>query len=174
LIEEEMTDKEVKSTTRKFATNVQANYYSGITSIKMNRKNAYELKGKLLDDLQNNAFGETNGEDVDKLRVVVFPISLVGDAWRWFDGVKGSITSWEYDNEHKDDGRHELCGNETHELPVGNIRRFEMIKYSFGDDEEYVAIKEDGYDDLTSTSKDACRAYQDIFRIMDEGWMVTS
>ncbi|GJT87081.1 hypothetical protein Tco_1068798 [Tanacetum coccineum] len=50
---------------------------------------------------------------------------------------------------------------------------FEMIKYSFGDDEEYVAVKEEEYDDLTSTSKDACRAYQEIFRMMDEGWMVT-
>nr|GEX61053.1 hypothetical protein [Tanacetum cinerariifolium] len=30
----------------------------------------------------------------DKLRVVVLPISLVGDAWAWFDGIKGSITSW--------------------------------------------------------------------------------
>ncbi|GKA13342.1 hypothetical protein Tco_0692988 [Tanacetum coccineum] len=54
-----------------------------------------------------------------------------------------------------------------------NIRRFEMIKYSLRDDEEYVAVKEDEYDDLTSTSKDACRAYQGIFRMMDEGWMVT-
>nr|GEU75737.1 zinc finger, CCHC-type [Tanacetum cinerariifolium] len=48
---------------------------------------------------------------------------------------------------------------------------FKMIKYSFRDDEEYVAVKEDEYDDLTSTSKDACRAYQEIFRMMDEGWM---
>ncbi|GJV65825.1 hypothetical protein Tco_1476653 [Tanacetum coccineum] len=56
---------------------------------------------------------------------------------------------------------------------VCNIRRFEMIKYSFRDDEEYVAVKEDKYDDLTSTSKDACRAYQEIFRIMDKVWMVT-
>nr|GEU39437.1 hypothetical protein [Tanacetum cinerariifolium] len=30
----------------------------------------------------------------DKLRVFVFPITLVGDAWRWFDEIKGSITSW--------------------------------------------------------------------------------
>ncbi|GKC31599.1 hypothetical protein Tco_1038893 [Tanacetum coccineum] len=57
--------------------------------------------------------------------------------------------------------------------PVCNIRRFEMIKYSFEDDEEYVAVKEDKYDDLTSTSEDACRAYQEIFRMMDVGWMVT-
>nr|GEY88877.1 hypothetical protein [Tanacetum cinerariifolium] len=63
--------------------------------------------------------------------------------------------------------------NETHELPVCNIRRFEMIKYSFGDDKQYVTVKEDEYDDLMSTSKDARRAYQEIFRMMEEGWMVT-
>ncbi|GJX51779.1 reverse transcriptase domain-containing protein [Tanacetum coccineum] len=82
---------------------------SWITCITVNGKNAYELKGKFLDDLHKNAFCGTNGEDAvehieyflkivdlidlpnvnqDKLRVVVFPISLVGDAWRWFDGIK--------------------------------------------------------------------------------------
>nr|GFA47518.1 hypothetical protein [Tanacetum cinerariifolium] len=288
-----MVDKEKKSTTKGFATNDQAYYYSGVTSITVNGKNAYELKGKFRDDLHNNAFSGTNREDVvdhieyflknvylidlpnvnkDKLRIVVFPISLVGNAWRWFDEIKGSITSWidltakfcrkyyppsrtgkintpiikwdptnlefknwlasnfmnymtmdiftkralwdywklgsneveptnektfnlketnqddeqeignalryqdlewydalnnserkeealrnkaiegvksndegwkswddfentngdrnewEYENEHEDDEIHELCGNETHELPVCNIRRFEMIK----------------------------------------------
>ncbi|GJZ30393.1 hypothetical protein Tco_0575440, partial [Tanacetum coccineum] len=72
---------------------------------------------------------------------------------------------------HEVDEREELCSNETHKLSVCAMRRFEMIKYSFRDDEEYVAVKEDEYDDLTSTSKDACRAYQEIFRMMDEGWM---
>ncbi|GJV00043.1 hypothetical protein Tco_1329313 [Tanacetum coccineum] len=38
---------------------------------------------------------------------------------------------------------------------------------------EYVAVKEDEYDDLTITSEEACRAYQEIFRMMDEGWIVT-
>ncbi|GJZ78650.1 zf-CCHC domain-containing protein [Tanacetum coccineum] len=60
-----------------------------------------------------------------------------------------------------------------HELPVWNIRRYMMIKYSFNDNNEYVAVKEDEYDDLTVTRKEACRAYQEIFQIMDEGWMVT-
>ncbi|GJT28011.1 retrovirus-related pol polyprotein from transposon TNT 1-94 [Tanacetum coccineum] len=344
-----MADKEAKSTTRKIVTNDQANYYSGITSITVNGKNAYELKGKFIDDLHMNAFSETHGEDAvehieyffkivdpidlpnvnqDKLRVVVFPMSLAGDAWRWFDGIKGSITRalWDYwklksdeikqtneetsdleatnhddeqeigeifrietnlfdyetplyekfkefnyllkinpdlltkdiegfktYDEYKDDWIYELNKNvpwvhekpwtdtekedeycnggnllgayilgntlryqdlewydalkdselkdealrnkaimkglideddessnndkercelfDDHELPVCNIRRFEMIKYSFGDDEEYVAIKEDEYEDLTSTSKDACQAYQEIFRMMDEGWM---
>ncbi|GJR77828.1 hypothetical protein Tco_0090193 [Tanacetum coccineum] len=66
----------------------------------------------------------------------------------------------EYENETRDE-RQELC--EAHELPVCNMRRFKMIKYSFGQDEEYVAIKEDEYDDLAKTSNNACRAYQEIF-----------
>ncbi|GKD64129.1 hypothetical protein Tco_1306237 [Tanacetum coccineum] len=35
----------------------------------------------------------------------------------------------------------------------------EMIKYSFGQDEEYVAVKEDEYDDLARANKNECRAY---------------
>ncbi|GJR79858.1 hypothetical protein Tco_0150643 [Tanacetum coccineum] len=46
-----------------------------------------------------------------------------------------------------------------------------MIIYSFNDEEEYLAVKEDEYDDLTIASEEACRAYQEIFRMMDEGWM---
>ncbi|GKC75027.1 hypothetical protein Tco_1125801 [Tanacetum coccineum] len=77
----------------------------------------------------------------------------------------------EYENEHEYEERCELF--DDHELPVCTIRRFEMTKYSFGHDEEYMAIKEYEYEDLTSTSEDACQAYQEIFRMMDEGWMVS-
>ncbi|GJZ44089.1 hypothetical protein Tco_0591344 [Tanacetum coccineum] len=76
-----------------------------------------------------------------------------------------------YKTNHDDNERDELC--EVHEPPVCTIQRFEMIKYSFGQGEEYVAIKEDEYDDLARTSNNACRTYQEIFRMMDEGWMVT-
>ncbi|GJZ43994.1 hypothetical protein Tco_0591249 [Tanacetum coccineum] len=96
-----MVDKEAKSTTRKIVANDQVDYYSVITSITVNGKNAYELTRKFLDDLHKNAFSGTNGEDavkhieyflkivdlidlpnvnLDKLRIVVFPISLAGDA----------------------------------------------------------------------------------------------
>ncbi|GJS51565.1 hypothetical protein Tco_0624927 [Tanacetum coccineum] len=51
--------------------------------------------------------------------------------------------------------------------------RFEVIKYSFGPTEEFVAIKECGYDDWMRTKEDACHAYQDIFTKMDKGWFVT-
>ncbi|GJW73430.1 hypothetical protein Tco_0132800 [Tanacetum coccineum] len=50
----------------------------------------------------------------------------------------------EYENEHEDEERCELF--DDHELPVCTIRRFEMIKYSFGNDEEYVAIIEYEYE----------------------------
>nr|GEV88157.1 hypothetical protein [Tanacetum cinerariifolium] len=80
------------------------------------------------------------------------------------------IKKREYENEHEDKKRCELF--DDHKLPVCTVRRFEMVKYSFGQDKEYVAVNEDEYEDLTSISKDACRAYQEIFRMMDEGWMV--
>ncbi|GKB17874.1 hypothetical protein Tco_0851797 [Tanacetum coccineum] len=94
------------------------------------------------------------------------------NGWRRWDGCE--ITDHdqedkEYENEHKDEERCEFFDH--HELPVCNIKRFEMINFSFRQDKEYVAIKEDEYEDLTNTSKDACRAYQEIFRIMNEGWM---
>ncbi|GJZ36490.1 hypothetical protein Tco_0582681 [Tanacetum coccineum] len=96
-----------------------------------------------------------------------------GDGWRRWESHE--ITYHDHDeiaykNETHDE-RQEFY--ETHELQVCNMRRFEMIKYSFGQDEEYVAVKEDEYDDLEKTSDDACRAYPEIFRMMDEGWMVT-
>ncbi|GKB56313.1 hypothetical protein Tco_0912499 [Tanacetum coccineum] len=75
----------------------------------------------------------------------------------------------EYEYEHEDEERCELF--DDHELPVCTIRRFEMIKYSFRQNEEYVGIKEDKYEDLTNTSKEAIHAYQEIFRMMYEGWM---
>ncbi|GJT53803.1 hypothetical protein Tco_0988857 [Tanacetum coccineum] len=76
-----------------------------------------------------------------------------------------------YEINHEDNGNKELC--EIHKPLVCNIRKYMMIKYSFNDDEEYVAVKEDEYDDLIMTRRDACQAYQEIFWIMDEGWMVT-
>ncbi|GJR34080.1 reverse transcriptase domain-containing protein [Tanacetum coccineum] len=63
-----------------------------------------------------------------------------------------------YEINHRNNEKEELC--EVHELPTCNIRRYMMIKYSFNNDEEYVAVKEDEYDDLTITRKEACQAYQ--------------
>ncbi|GJW25692.1 hypothetical protein Tco_0039503 [Tanacetum coccineum] len=81
------------------------------------------------------------------------------DGWRRWESHENTYhdhNELEYENETYDE-RHELC--EAHELPVCNIRRFEMIKYSFEQDEEYVAVKEDEYDNLGRTNDDACKAY---------------
>ncbi|GJS04178.1 hypothetical protein Tco_0320686 [Tanacetum coccineum] len=75
----------------------------------------------------------------------------------------------EYENETHKEG-HEICSINTREVPVCQIKRYKMIKYSFKYEEEYVAVKEDEYNDLTITSEEACQAYQEIFRMMDEGW----
>ncbi|GKC08876.1 hypothetical protein Tco_1000486 [Tanacetum coccineum] len=94
-------------------------------------------------------------------------------SWENFKNTNDDRYEREYENDQKDEERYELFDDATQELPVCTVRRFEMIKYSFGQDEDYVAVKEDEYEDLTSTSENACRAYQEIFRMMDEGWMVT-
>ncbi|GJT15706.1 hypothetical protein Tco_0874412 [Tanacetum coccineum] len=62
-----------------------------------------------------------------------------------------------YDDAYEDSEKEELC--EVHELPVCNIRTYMMIKYSFNNDEKYVAVKEDEYNDLIITREEACRAY---------------
>ncbi|GJZ01930.1 hypothetical protein Tco_0519891 [Tanacetum coccineum] len=322
-----MVDNGNKLSMETFGPNDKADYYSGIRSITVNGKNAYELKGKFLDDLHNNDFSGTNGKDAvehieyylkiidpiklpnvdhDKLRIVIFPISLAGGgdeikvsddessnveeywsdkeettknfkieidvfdyetplclafnefnyllkvdsdlltkdimewltcSWRedgyfnegnfpgayhignslhyqdleWYEALEDSELKdkalrnkaimeglinndessndcwkrWksheiyyhnydegEYKNETHEE-EHELCGIKTHQLPVCQIKRYKMIKYSFNDEEEYLAVKEDEYDVITITSEEACRAYQEIFWMMDEGWMVT-
>ncbi|GJU65390.1 hypothetical protein Tco_1247225 [Tanacetum coccineum] len=92
-------------------------------------------------------------------------------SWDNFEDTNGDRDKWDYENKHDKNERHELCGDETHELPVCQIRRFVMTKYSFRDDKKYIAIKEDEYDDSTRTNEEACRAYQEIFRMIEEGWM---
>ncbi|GKC02055.1 reverse transcriptase domain-containing protein [Tanacetum coccineum] len=62
---------------------------------------------------------------------------------------------------------------EHHDPSICNIKRFEMMKYSFNADDEYVAIKEHEHSDRSTTNVDECQAYRELLRIMDEGWLVT-
>ncbi|GJX84258.1 hypothetical protein Tco_0335032, partial [Tanacetum coccineum] len=66
-------------------------------------------------------------------------------------------------------GHEERRNNPTPEPSVCKIRRFEMMKYSFNDDKEYIAIKESEY---LNHSKDNLDAYRELLRIIDEGWVV--
>ncbi|GJT25728.1 hypothetical protein Tco_0895665 [Tanacetum coccineum] len=62
---------------------------------------------------------------------------------------------------------------ENHDPLVCNVRRFEMMKYSFDVEDEYVAIKEHEHSDHSRTNVEACQVYRELFRIMDEGWLMT-
>nr|GEZ53237.1 hypothetical protein [Tanacetum cinerariifolium] len=105
-----------------FVLNDEVDYYFGIINITVNGKNAYELKGKFLDDLHNNAFSGTNRKDAikhieyylkiidtirlpnvdhDKPMIVVFPISLTGGAL-WDYWKMGGDEIEVYDNESSD------------------------------------------------------------------------
>ncbi|GKD24461.1 hypothetical protein Tco_1230675 [Tanacetum coccineum] len=53
-------------TMEEYVDKTRGDYYSDITKTMINEKATYELKGKFLDDLRNNAFSGTNGEDTIK------------------------------------------------------------------------------------------------------------
>ncbi|GKE80432.1 hypothetical protein Tco_1550432, partial [Tanacetum coccineum] len=76
---------------------------------------------------------------------------------------------------YRDEGMGDVIFGKPFLREVGiKAKRFEgIITLYKSNDEEYVAVKEDEYNDLTMTRRDACQAYQEIFRIIDEGWMVT-
>ncbi|GJT18077.1 hypothetical protein Tco_0876783 [Tanacetum coccineum] len=82
-------------------------------------------------------------------------IELKEEALRNKAIVEGLINDDVESNNEEDEEICELFDDATQELQVCTVRRFEMTKYSFRDDKEYVAVIEDEYDDLTSTSKDA-------------------
>ncbi|GJS59872.1 hypothetical protein Tco_0654656 [Tanacetum coccineum] len=285
-----------------FVTEIQAIYYSRITSITVNGKAAYELKGRFLYDLRENTFNGTNREGVvehiEYFLKIVDPIDLpnvdnkegvtneglsdleeannedehkiteifrieinlfdyetpflkdeslkqkaiyekswgnatqsvvnfypwlkrsfgnfheidyellvkLKECWwkindhecslftNWRDHIRGPYANVNTTYHHYLDSRNGRAGNDSNvqeeeeqhnkgqcdlfdnlaqESPVCKVRRFDMFKYSFGQEEEYVAAKEYEYDDLTRTNKDTCHAYQEIFYNMDEGWLVT-
>ncbi|GJS91527.1 hypothetical protein Tco_0774163 [Tanacetum coccineum] len=78
LIEKVITETMTEPTMEEYVNKTRGDYYSGITKTMINGKAAYELKGKFLDDL-----------------LVVFPISLTGDASEWLmNEPQSSITTW--------------------------------------------------------------------------------
>ncbi|GJU92113.1 hypothetical protein Tco_1304536 [Tanacetum coccineum] len=65
-------------------------------------------------------------------------MDIVGEEDK-FENTNHDNNECEYEMEHEDEERCELFDDQKRS--VCDIRRFKMIKYSFRDDEEYVAIK---------------------------------
>ncbi|GKD79233.1 hypothetical protein Tco_1341854 [Tanacetum coccineum] len=74
-------------------------------------------------------------------------------------------------NTQDNQGHEERRDDPTHEPSVCKIKRFEMMKYSFNADEEYIAIKEFEY---LNHLKDNLNAYQEILRIIEDGWLIAT
>ncbi|GJZ13293.1 ribonuclease H-like domain-containing protein [Tanacetum coccineum] len=78
----------------------------------------------------------------------------------------------EHKKEHEGN-KHTVSSKPTHDPSIYQVKRFEMIKYSFDADDEYVAIKEHEYFDHSRANIDSCQAYRELFCITNEGWLVT-
>ena len=61
----------------------------------------------------------------------------------------------------------------TYNLPMIISERFEVIKYSFGPYEGYVATKAKESTQINQTEENVAMLYGNIFRMKDEGWHVT-
>ena len=53
-----------------------------------------------------------------------------------------------------------------------NSEKLEVIKYSFGPHEDYVATKAIDHKELDQTEENVATLYGNIFRMKDEGWHV--
>nr|GEU50661.1 hypothetical protein [Tanacetum cinerariifolium] len=66
---------------------------------------------------------------------------------------------------------HEHKGNLIPEPLNYRVRRFKMMKYSFTNNEEYITVK---VSECLKHLKDSLDAYQELLRLINEGWVVTT
>ncbi|GJY34593.1 hypothetical protein Tco_0419062 [Tanacetum coccineum] len=79
------------------------------------------------------------------------------------DHEANNVSCDQEDQEHKDDPIPEPSNCK--------VRRFEMMKYSFNDKEEYITIKESEH---LSHSKKSLDVYRELLHLTNEGWVVTT
>ncbi|GJV88730.1 hypothetical protein Tco_1532668, partial [Tanacetum coccineum] len=117
-----------------------------IISITVNGKAAYELNIKFLDDLHENTFSGTNGEDAwstcnsnevgfcnggELLRMVRVSYMTYFQNDKW-NGRASNNSDVQEEEEQHNEGRFD---DNAQEPLICKVRRFEMIKYSFGHEE---------------------------------------
>nr|GEU92249.1 hypothetical protein [Tanacetum cinerariifolium] len=197
---EETADKETTmAEPNDYITATQKKFISNDSKGRMVEKFIVEIKGTFLVKMRDNAFNgnirenafkridkflkvvgpiKINGLTQDQFKLSVFTVSLAGAASEWFTKeCIGSITTWDnmvekfvlkfyhlFDHDEEEE-------NEEDDDPTKRTMRFEMMKYSFNNDEEYITIKESEY---LNHSKDSLGAYQELLRLIDEGWVVTT
>ncbi|GKB36009.1 hypothetical protein Tco_0880951 [Tanacetum coccineum] len=81
--------------------------------------------------------------------------------------------SYYVDEEERFKEKRKLLRMPYEKPPTFKSEKIEVIKYSLGPKEEYVAIKEYEYDIWLQTEENVSRIYEEIFRKKDEGLSVT-
>ncbi|GJX79686.1 hypothetical protein Tco_0327835 [Tanacetum coccineum] len=76
------------------------------------------------------------------------------------------------EEERSNERRCKLLGVPYVKPPTSKTEKFEVVKYSFGPTEEYVAITEYEYDIWVRTEENVYHLYQDIFHKKNEGWFI--
>ncbi|GJS28194.1 hypothetical protein Tco_0488814 [Tanacetum coccineum] len=76
------------------------------------------------------------------------------------------------EEEKSKERRCKLLGIPYVKPPTCKTEKLEVIKYSFGPTEEYVAIKELEHDIWVRTEENVSNNYQDIFHKTNEGWAI--
>ncbi|GJU11880.1 hypothetical protein Tco_1134276 [Tanacetum coccineum] len=162
-----------------------------IHEIKTYEEYEYELNNNIMGDLEEPWWD--NGVPYQLCDHICEPYRFKnGKDQKWYDELTdgvlkdealmhkarnyGSNNAGDTQDKHKkkhERNEHTLFSNPIHDPSVCQIRRFKMIKYSFDTDDEYVVVKEHEYFDHSRTNIDACQDYRELFRIMDEGWLVT-
>nr|GEU44337.1 reverse transcriptase domain-containing protein [Tanacetum cinerariifolium] len=98
--------------------NVKEENLHGIASIMVNGKRSYELKGKFVDDLRDNAFRRTNGEDaVEHIKYflkIVEPINLPNVNYerlrtKTYEGYKNELNDELEESWLEDGAPYEIC-----------------------------------------------------------------
>ncbi|GKF01363.1 hypothetical protein Tco_0028286 [Tanacetum coccineum] len=134
----------------------QLNILASLLTIKLDVRNGQHVVGRMMDTVMEETYPELTLLETNSIIRIT---SDDDDESHYKQERRWNIyTNYDdaYEINHEDNEKEELC--EVYELLVRNIRRYMIIKYSFNNDEKYVAVKEDEYDDPTITREEACRA----------------
>ncbi|GKA03359.1 hypothetical protein Tco_0676140 [Tanacetum coccineum] len=117
---------------------------------------------EFLMELQNNAYHRIHHEDVvDHIAMVLEMLDLINipDGKDKSPLGKNLLRNFSVNSTPNHTMEKKKCWTKEINRGLIHLNSYHEIK--------------DEYEDLTSTSKGACRAYQEIFCMMDEGWMAT-
>ncbi|GKC37984.1 hypothetical protein Tco_1050368 [Tanacetum coccineum] len=114
----------------------QLNILASLSAIKLDVRNGQHVDYEWYEALEDS---ELKDEALRNKAIMEGFIKEDDDESRYEQKRRWNIYTNYDDINHGDNKREELC--EVRELPVCNIRRYMMIKYSFNNDEEYVVVK---------------------------------